>query len=136
MKKALLGLMTASLLVSPLGLAAAQAEQTAPAAKAAVEQARGFFCLPNVDNDNHVLCVAARPEQENCRQTFQILIVSYWTCGVNNPPPTPGGCINLDNDENFLCLGRAKPSGTCRENIGLIIVHNYHCMQSGRRIGL
>jgi hypothetical protein len=137
MKKAMLGLVTVAMLVSPLGLAAAQAAPDAPRAVKAVQgpDSHGpLFCLPNVDNDNHVVCIADAPD-ERCVTVFQILIVSYWRCGVNNAPPTPGGCTNLDRDNNFFCLGRAKPSGQCRENIGILILHNYHCTTNGGRGG-
>ena len=137
MKKAFLGLITAALLVSPLGLAAAHAAPTAPRAKAAPQAIEapppGLFCLPDIDRDTRILCVADRPEGD-CRLKAELLILSYWKCGDPQPrPPTPAGCLNIDGDRNFLCLFGAKPAGTCTVNFEILIVHDYHCSAGGGR---
>ncbi len=149
MRKAILATLLGAVLVSPLGLAAAQASTThaAPAApRAAVHttqataQGSCFQLAPNFSNRYFCLFggVPDCPGGVTPTRIFGIDgLIEYYRCGTISKPPTPGGCLNPAGTQNFTCLGRAKPQGTCTNGFSLLIIHRYHCTDvPTRRLGL
>jgi hypothetical protein len=142
-KRTMLALMVATMVIGPIGLVAAHASPAAPRAAVAAPRAAESPAAPagpciNIDGDNRVLCLFNGNPGAGCKEILGVgRLVDYYRCGEPRPKPNvPIGCANLNGDNQFTCLGPAEPSGNCTQTFSLLIIHNYDCSKNSGRLGL
>jgi hypothetical protein len=150
MKKTAVTVLAGLMLISIFAVSAA-ASPTAPRARvvaptaprASSEQSTAtpstaLICFqlgrPKAGNNKYWCVLGNKGPAPSCTRVFGLDgLISYWRCGRNDKPPTPGGCINLAGNKDYTCFGKAKPEGTCVNAFSVLFIHRYYCTSAGAK---
>ena len=107
--------------VAPVAPRASSEQTTAPTSSTAL------ICFqlgrPQAGNNKYWFVLGGSGPAPACTRIFGLgPLISYWRCGGNDNPPTPGGCLNLAGNKDYTCFGKAKPEGTCVDAFSILFI--------------